>query len=266
MPSNSWELSPLPTPELVESFRRDGYLKYGRIFTEGELTALREHVDEMIANLPVGARPEELDVLHFTDPWLFNYLAHPRLLDVIEQFIGPDIILFSSHFIAKPKGDGKAVPWHTDGAYWSGRLDPMEVITLWLAVDESSVGNGCMRVIPGSHLASPADLSSYSAVDKSTNVFDRQIDPSTIDNSKAVDLELKAGECHFHDSWTIHGSNPNHSDKRRCGYTMRFMPANVVHRPRPGWTHEHHIYLVRGVDKTSGQNKYTPLPGAMGIQ
>ena len=54
-------------------------------------------------------------------------------------------------FIAKPKGDGKAVPWHTDGAYWRKRLVPMNVITLWLAVDDSTPENGCMRVIPGTH-------------------------------------------------------------------------------------------------------------------
>jgi hypothetical protein len=107
------------TPEQVQFYRDQGYLKFGRIFTHSEMDALRAHVNERIAALPEGKRPEEMDVPHFQDPWLFGYLADDRVLDVIEDFIGPDIVLWSSHFIAKPKGDGRAVPWHTDGAYWN---------------------------------------------------------------------------------------------------------------------------------------------------
>ena len=70
---------------------------------------------------------------------------------MIEPFLGPDIALWSSHFICKPPGHGRAAPWHEDSNYWRGMLEPQEVITVWLAIDESSRENGCMRVIPGSH-------------------------------------------------------------------------------------------------------------------
>lgn len=247
------------TPEQVAFYRDQGYLKFGRIFTTGEMIALRQHVDEKIAALPEGQRPEGMDVPHFTDPWLFRYLADPRVLDVIEDFIGPDIVLWSSHFITKPGGDGLAVPWHTDGAYWHGRLDPMKVITLWLAVDESSRENGCMTVIPGSQKQVAADISSYVAVDRDTNVFGSRIPPESVDESKKVYLELAPGECSFHDAWTVHGSSPNTSPKRRSGYTMRYMPANVkLHRE--GWNANHKIYLLRGRDLTGGANIYTPAP------
>jgi hypothetical protein len=247
------------TPEQVEFYRTQGYLKFGRIFTQSEMEILARHVDEMIAALPEGKRPESMDVPHFQDPWLFRYLADPRVLDVIEDFIGPDIVLWSSHFIAKPQGDGLAVPWHTDGAYWNKRLNPMDVITLWLAVDESCVENGCMRVIPGSHRTYKAHIDAYQAVDHQRNVFGSRIPPELIDESQAVDLELKVGECHFHDAWTIHGSNPNHSTMRRCGYTMRYMPAHVV-LTREGWNKAHRIYLLRGQDRTGGKNEYSPVP------
>jgi hypothetical protein len=69
---------------------------------------------------------------------------------------------------------------------------------------------------------------------------------------------LQVGECHFHDAWTIHGSNPNNSTKRRCGYTMRYMPAHVVHHDRPD--RPHNIYLVRGKDQTGGKTTYAPIP------
>lgn len=256
--TEAWQTTAEPTPEEVAFYREQGYLKFGRIFTLAEMDTLRHHVDAMIAVLPEGKRPEEMDTPHFQDPWLFRYLTHPKVLDVIEAFIGPDIVLWSSHFIAKPQGDGKAVPWHTDGAYWGKRLEPMEVITLWLAVDESTLENGCMRVISGSHREVRTAMDAYQQVDAKKNVFATRLPPEMIDESKVVNLELAVGECHFHDAWTIHGSNPNTSTKRRCGYTMRYMPAHVVHHDHP--TRPHKIYLVRGQDRTGGKSVYAPLP------
>ena len=80
-----------------------------------------------------------------------------------------------------------------------------------------------------------------------------------IDTSKAVDLELEPGECSVHDAWTLHGSSLNTSPNRRCGYTMRYMPANVVHSAT-GWSKDHKIYLLRGEDRTGGRNNYAPVP------
>ena len=257
--ATEWRTVGNAIPEQVAFYQENGYLKFGRIFTRDEMDALRAHVGEMIAALPEGQRPEAMDVPHFKDPWLFRYLTDPRVLDVIEDFIGPDIVLWSSHFIAKPKGDGKAVPWHTDGAYWGSRLKPMRVITLWLAVDESTRENGCMRVIPGSHRGSAASMSDYVPVDAAANVFGSEIRADAMDESKAVDLELRVGECHFHDAWTLHSSRPNISPNRRCGYTMRYMPANVVF-DGGGWAQSHKIYLVRGADRTGGRNHYAELP------
>src|SRR3954452_1836358 len=79
-------------------------------------------------------------------------VADHRLLDIASQFVGPDIALFASAYLCKPPGDGQPVLWHQDGSYWP--LDPMEVVSLWLAIDDSVPENGCMRVIPGSHKTS----------------------------------------------------------------------------------------------------------------
>ncbi|HEY3283461.1 MAG TPA: phytanoyl-CoA dioxygenase family protein [Armatimonadota bacterium] len=259
--TGGWETTDRATTEQVAFYREQGYVKLGRVFTREEMEALREHVDGMIQALPEGKRPESMDVPHFQDPWLFRYLTHPRVLDVIQSFLGPDIVLWSSHFIAKPKGDGRAVPWHTDGDYWAGRLDPMKVITLWLAVDPSTVENGCMRVIPGSHRLAGAWKDAYEEVDPQLNVFGQEINRDQIDESSAVDLELAIGECHLHDAWTVHSSRPNASPQRRCGYTMRYMPADVAFTPSD-WASGHRIYLLRGQDRTGGRNQYTAVPSA----
>ena len=150
------------------------------------------------------------------------------------------------------------MPWHTDGAYWGKRLWPMNVITLWLAVDPSTTENGCMKVISGSHRVLADSMANYVPVEGEKQVFSTRLKPEFIDLSKEVSLELAVGECHFHDAWTIHGSNPNVSEKRRCGYTMRYMPADVRYYGEERWPH--HLYLVRGQDLTDGHNSYTPIP------
>ena len=252
----NWEIESTVTDEQVAFYNENGYLKFGRIFTQGELDELRDYVDGMIAALPEGKRPEHMDVPHFEHPYLFKYLADARVLDAVERFIGPDILLWSSHFISKRKSDGLPAPWHQDGVYWDGRLQPMHVITLWLAVDESAVQNGCMRVIAGSHKLRDRR---YEGVDPDKHIFGSEVVAEDMDASRIVDLELAVGECHFHDGFTIHGSAANTSQQRRCGYTMRYMPADVrCHDPslRP----DHHIYLLRGADRTSGFNTYTPVP------
>lgn len=256
-----WDVISHATPEEVAHYRDKGFVKLGRIFSRQQMDDLRAHVDEMIANLPAGRRPEGMDVPHFEDPWLFRYLADPRVLDIVEDFIGPDIVLWSSHFIAKPRGDGRAVPWHTDGAYWGERLKPMEVITFWLAVDPSSTVNGCMRAIPLAHDAEAVDQDRYVAVDAQSNVFATELPEDLVDESAAVDLELQVGECHCHGAWTVHSSRRNTSDIRRCGYTMRYMPANVVHTGEGGGIpSSHRVYLLRGRDRTGGLTAYAPVP------
>ena len=71
------------------------------------------------------------------------------MLDIVEMIIGPNIALFGAHYIAKRPKDGKPVGWHQDGSYWP--LEPMNVVSVWLAGTESFKKNGCMRVIPGTH-------------------------------------------------------------------------------------------------------------------
>ena len=73
--------------------------------------------------------------------------SDPRLLDIAKLFIGPDLALFASHCISKPAGDGQPVLWHQGGSYWP--LEPVKVVSLWLAVGDSNSENGCMRVVPG---------------------------------------------------------------------------------------------------------------------
>ena len=230
----------------VEFYRDNGYFIYQHpLFAEEKFGRLKAFFEALLADLPEDKRPEAMDVPHFAHAELFEWLLADEVLDFVEPFIGPDIILWSSHFICKPPGDGRRVPWHEDSAYWGERLSKHEVLTVWLAIDDSTVENGCMRVVSGTH---NHGFSDYEAVDDpDKHVFGREIVSEQVDESRIVDLEVGQGQCHIHHSKMVHGSNPNSSNKRRCGYTMRYMPASVKMVPDPQRS-THAIYLARGRD------------------
>ena len=95
----------------------------------------------------------------------------------------------------------------------------MEVVTLWLAVDDSDVENGCMRVLPATHTMQLHDMVQA----EGESVLGSQIPPELIEDFEAVDLVLKAGDVSVHNPRIVHGSNANHSDRRRGGLTIRYM-------------------------------------------
>jgi hypothetical protein len=238
---------PLLSADQVVAYRTDGYLIVDKpVFPHNEFDALREHFERKLAGLPEGTRPEMMDVPHFTDPALFRWLFSDSILDLVEPIIGPNIALFSSGFICKPKGDGKRVPWHEDSAYWKTMLSPMDVVTVWLAIDPSTQENGCMYVIPHTHEGPKKGFSDYDSVDFSKNVFRTEIVKAQRDESKAVPCSLRPNHASLHDARLIHGSEPNSSAIRRCGYTMRYMPTSV--RLSDAVLDYHQVYLARGHD------------------
>ncbi|MGN7359625.1 phytanoyl-CoA dioxygenase family protein [Paenibacillus sp. SAF-054] len=230
------------TMEQVQDYRKDGYALYKKqLFSPERFTELKQIFEEQLAEKG-NKLSDELDTPHFRDERLLNFLMSDEVLDLVEPIIGPNIGLWSSHFICKDPYTGRATPWHEDSAYWQGRLDRFDkIVTVWLAIDRSWKENGCMRVIPGTH---DNGFSDYEDVDGKVNTFSTQI--KGVDESQAVYFELEPGECSLHDSRIIHGAQPNTSPYRRCGYTMRYFSteAKVIPENNPGFR----IWLARGKD------------------
>jgi len=236
---------PRLTPEQVAEFDREGYLIYREpVLPQEKFDSLKAHFEAKLAAWPKDERPEAMDTPHFEDPKLLEWGLAPEIVDLVEPILGPDIILFSTHFICKPKGDGRRVPWHEDSAYWKKRLSPMEVCTVWLALDPSTKENGCMHVIPHTHNTGRKGFSDYDPVDKSTNVFDKEIKPSQRKDELAVPIELEPNQASLHDARLMHGSPANNSEIRRCGWTLRFCPAHVQLDPDSRGFHI--VYQARG--------------------
>ena len=183
------------------------------------------------------------------------------LLDLVEQLIGPDIILWGCHVFCKPASEGFETPWHQDGHYWPIR--PLATCTVWVALEPSTRENGCLRVIPGSHRTH--ELHAHLHEDRQDLVLNQRMADGTFDETQAVDLELQPGEMSMHDVYMIHGAKANTSTQRRTGVALRFMPGSSLFdrdlRPVDGKTGvpvsfgTRPLWLLRGEDRT-GRNDF----------
>ena len=240
-----------------ESFEREGYALFPHVLDADLIMEASDHVEWLQRQHP-DLRPEQLGhTLMTEDPFWVRLISDDRLLDIAQQFIGPDIALFASHYISKPPFDGQPVLWHQDGSYWP--LDPMEVVTLWLAVDDSNPENGCMRVIPHTQ---HTDLQEMKRRTDVQNVLNSGMDASLVDETNAVDCTLPRGGVSVHHPNLIHGSNANHSPHRRCGLTIRYIPTSTRILPRGQLTPEGRwpgAFLLRG-KAVEGINDYNPCP------
>jgi len=252
--STTTEARPRLTPDEVAQYNRDGYFVYRHpVLAADKFDRLRDYFDKILGELGEGERPEAMDVPHFMYPELFEWAFDKDVLALVEPILGPDLALFSTHFICKPKGNGKRVPWHEDSFYWKGQIEPMEVCTIWLALDPSTTENGCMYVIPKTHVTGQKGFSDYDDVDPSKNVFATEIKAVQRDDSAKVAIELEPNQCSLHDGRIIHGSEANLSDKRRCGWTLRFTSTAVKYYDEH-FHGAHQVYLAQGQDR--GGNKY----------
>jgi ectoine hydroxylase-related dioxygenase (phytanoyl-CoA dioxygenase family) len=234
-------------------YERNGYVIFRGVLDEELCAEARQHVEWLRERHP-QTRPEHLDTdLVRDDPFWVRLVSDERLLAIAEQFIGPDIALFASHYVAKPPLDGQPVLWHQDGSYWP--LEPMEVISLWLAVDASTPENGCMRVVPGSQRTGLQEIKERSDV---ANVLGSAMDDNLVDEDSAVDLVLGPGDVSIHHPNAVHGSNANTSPRWRRGLTIRYIPTSTRVLAREGKPAPTPM-LMRG-QAVPGVNAYSPRP------
>jgi ectoine hydroxylase-related dioxygenase (phytanoyl-CoA dioxygenase family) len=238
-------------PAQIESFNRDGYLKGIRIFDAAEIADIRTYFDDLLARtLAAGGDSYSISTAHLRHGRVYDLLTHPRIVAYVRDLLGDNVIGWGSHFFCKMPGDGKRVSWHQDASYWP--LTPSKVVTVWLAIDDASVDNACMRYIPGSHLL--GHLTYTLSEDDESNVLNQTV-PDAESLGTPVDVELSAGEVSIHSDLLLHGSEANQSTRRRCGLTLRYCPADV--RASLGWNAKG--VVVSGVDG-SGHWANPPRP------
>ncbi|WP_018544615.1 phytanoyl-CoA dioxygenase family protein [Streptomyces sp. LaPpAH-108] len=215
----------------------------------------RSHIAWLMEKYP-DVRPEHLHhPLIRNDAFWVRLITDPRLTDIAEYFLGPDIACFTAHYICKPPFDGQPVLWHQDGAYW--KLEPMQALTVWLAVDSSSTENGCLRMIPKSHqlpLHAPSLRTDTENMLYSSS--DEKIVNEWAEKHGIVDIELNPGDVSIHHPHLLHYSEANTSPMRRCGLDIGYISTST--RISSDGLYLDPV-LVRG-KQVDGINTYRPLP------
>jgi ectoine hydroxylase-related dioxygenase (phytanoyl-CoA dioxygenase family) len=209
-----------------------------------ETARFRAAFDELAARL--GGRPvaQALGHTQLYFRWAYELATHPVLLDAVEDVLGPDILVWTVSIFPKYPRDPGFISWHQDGTYWG--LDSTKVTTAWLALTDSTVETGCMRVVPGSHRRPILPHRDTYAPDNRLS-RGQEIEVA-VDEADAVDVVLRAGEMSLHHVNIIHGSNANPSDRSRIGFAPRFTtpqtrqidgepPTAVLARGRDGYGH-----------------------------
>lgn len=251
----------------LQYYRDNGYVLPRVRLPDDLLRRLQRGVDAVLSTY-TDVSPEDIANPHMIpsvdgleeNPFM-EAARHPQILDMVEQILGPDLVLWITRLLCKPAGKGREVPWHQDGEYWPMR--PLETCSVWIALDPVSVSNGCMRFIPGSHRQE--GLYRHHVTDRKDLVLSLELDQDQFDESEAVNVELEPGAMSLHHVKLIHGSAANTSGQRRAALIMRYMPAssyynrelvdrtrvlspfNIAHQP---------LWLVRGEDK-SGRNDFS---------
>jgi ectoine hydroxylase-related dioxygenase (phytanoyl-CoA dioxygenase family) len=232
------------------AYQRNGILFPVRVVEADEATALRTKLEAMEAREGGKLSPRTNQKPHLLAPWINELIRHPRILDAVEDILGPDLLCWSSGFFAKNAHDPRFVSWHQDGTYWG--LSSPDVVTAWVAFTPSNRENGCMRVVPGTHNKQVQHVDTFD--DK--NFLSRGQELAVeVDEADAVDVVLKQGEMSLHNVLLFHGSEPNTSDQRRIGLSIRYIPTHVrqLGGPRDSAT------LGRGAD-TVGNFDLEPAP------
>jgi len=138
------------TREQVEAFNRDGFVRPFRVYSPEEIADIRAYFDRLLARyVAEGKDSYSISSAHLRHGRVYDILTNPRIVALVKDLLGEDVVGWGTHFFCKMPRDGKAVAWHQDASYWP--LSPSKAVTVWLAIDDADRGNACMRVVPGSH-------------------------------------------------------------------------------------------------------------------
>ena len=267
-------MNPDRANQIARQFEAQGYFLPIDVFASDEIVECRRAFDALEAR--EGREKSQVGLFdrHRDLEFVWRMATQPTILQCIEAIVGPNVFLLSSLFFCKyppprptlasqikailgaASDEAKFVDWHQDLKYWG--LDPPYAITAWIALDDSDIENGCMRAIPESHLQGIVEHTTSS---ERGNLLNRNqaIRKDRIDESKAVNFVLRAGQASLHHGELFHASNPNRSTRRRCGLAVRNTHPGV--RPIPdGKVTTRHPILLRGIDEPKHFGDTSVLP------
>lgn len=223
----------------ARQYKRAGYSSSVRICNEESLAPLTGWLDRFAAREGSDESMSDQQNLHLTHREFWDLATHPRLLDMLEEVVGPNILIMGSklRWKAAHEAPDRVFPWHQDITYW--RLSPPEAHSAWIALDDNTLENGCLWVVPGSH-----DQLVPHVASEAPNALrhDGVIPVDQVQVDLAAPVEMRAGEAMLFDARTVHSSRPNTSADRRCNFLVRYISPSI--RSGRRWP----SVLVRGHD------------------
>jgi non-heme Fe2+,alpha-ketoglutarate-dependent halogenase len=227
----------------IEQYRRENFLAPLEALTPEETQHYRACL-ERYEDEQGGARlaPWQYRKVHVREPWAAELVRIPRVLDAVEDLIGPDILIFNATFFIKEPGENQITAWHQDSTYFG--MQPYEHVTAWIALSDASEKAGCMEFVVGSSGFGQLYHAPQTVVGSVNHGSQAIAEP--FDDSHIASAPLKAGQFSFHHTLVVHSSAPNRSQDRRIGYGISYIPAHV-----------HHVGSYRmGASHARGEDKY----------
>ena len=228
------------TEHQVQDFRAEGFVPPFSVATADLMQEMRSKLESFEQAQGGALRGSQRFKNHLLFKWLSDFIRTPRILDAVEDLIGPDILVWSTDWWIKEPRSPQFVSWHQDSQYWG--LDSDRLVTVWVALSPATVQSGCMRVLPGSHVG--PDLAHQDTY-HDDNMLTRGQEIGGVDENLAVNLEVDTGEATLFAYRIAHASHPNQTDDRRIGLSIRYIPPD----PRQAYSDEDSAALVRGVDR-----------------
>ncbi len=207
-----------------KQYEKLGYVKNLPVFSHEGVKNLHLLFEELSNRVPKHIDINKTNMWHKASKKFYDLCRTEEILNYVEDILGPNFVQWGGQFFNKEPKSGSVVPWHQDAQYWP--LKPAKTVTVWLAVYDTDEENGAMKVVAGSHKKGSRGFKHHTN-DASHLVLDQEVSEDQIDKEKIVFMDLKAGEISLHNDALLHGSDPNNSNRRRCGITMRFSPTDV---------------------------------------
>jgi hypothetical protein len=213
----------LLTPAQVQAYERDGFVFPVDVLTPDEVGACRDELEawERERGAPIDFPEKSKSYLLFD--WADRLVHHPKILDAVEDVIGPDILVYHSTLFLKEARTPAFVRWHQDSTYFY--LDPHLHVTAWVALSDASVEAGCMRALPGSHRWGAFEHDDqpgpHNMIRRGQGISGR------FDGEIGTLMPVHAGQMSLHHTDLVHASGPNDSDDRRIGLAISYIPAQV---------------------------------------
>jgi non-haem Fe2+, alpha-ketoglutarate-dependent halogenase len=250
------------TPEQIARWHYDGFLSPFPLLNADELKACRDGLArfEKWLGAPVNSTADlqYRTMPYLILPWAAKLAFDARILDVVEDLIGPDILIYTSTFFIKEPHSPTIAAWHQDSTYYG--LAPKEEVTVWVALSDANEAAGCMDAL--SFKGKPRQLSHVSRVVKHSVNRAAQVITEPLDEGEPVAMPLKAGEFSIHHGLCAHRSGPNTAAHRRIGLGFNFIPASV----RPVGSIKPAAMLVRGEDRHGHFERVEPAREELSTQ